>query len=111
MARTKDDSDLKSRSSCAKLPKRKAPYWMSMEKGRRLGYYKGAKGGNWLAWFYDPTADPPTIQKALGAADDFSEPDGKMVLSFSQARKLHGNSSKRPITRPRGNGSPRGHTP
>jgi len=49
MARTKDDSDLKSRSSCAKLPKRKAPYWMSMEKGRRLGYYKGAKGGNWLA--------------------------------------------------------------
>lgn len=58
-----------------------------MEKGRRLGYYKGAKGGNWLAWFYDPSADPPTLQKALGAADDFSEPDGKMVLSFSQAQE------------------------
>ncbi len=87
MARTKDDSDLKSRTSRAKLSKRKAPYWMSMEKGRRLGYYKGAKGGNWLAWFYDPSADPPTLQKALGAADDFSEPDGKMVLSFSQAQE------------------------
>lgn len=87
MARTKDDSDLKSRSSRAKLAKRKAPYWMPMEKGRRLGYYKGAKGGNWLAWFYDPTADPPTIQKSLGAADDHSDPDGKMVLSFSQAQE------------------------
>ena len=87
IARTKGDSALKNRTSRTKLPKRKAPYWMSMEKGRRLGYYKGSKGGNWLAWFYDPTADPPTIQKALGAADDTSDADGKMVLSFSQAQE------------------------
>jgi len=87
MARTKGDSDLMTRTSRAKLPKRKPPYWMSMEKGRRLGYYKGSKGGNWLAWFYDSTAEPPTLQKALGAADDNSDADGKMVLSFSQAQE------------------------
>lgn len=87
MSRTKPNADLQSRSSRAKLPSRKAPYWMSLEKGRLLGYYKGLRGGNWIARFNDLKAETPTLQKALGAADDHSEPDGKMVLNFSQAQE------------------------
>lgn len=87
MARVKPDSELQSRSSRSKLAKRAAPYWLVIEKGRALGYRKGLKGGNWIARYYDPTAEPPMIQKAIGAADDHSDPDGKMVLSFSQAQE------------------------
>lgn len=60
---------------------------MSMEKGRALGYYKGENGGTWIARYYDPSAKPARITHPLGAADDHSEPDGKMVLSFAQAQE------------------------
>jgi hypothetical protein len=86
MVRTKPDPSLKSRDSRAKLPKRHAPYWLVLEKGRSLGYRKGENGGNWLAKYYDPFADPTRLQVKLGAADDDSDPDGKMVLSFAQAQ-------------------------
>jgi len=87
MVRTKPDPSLKSRDSRSKLLKRHNPYWLVLEKGRALGYRKGEKGGNWLAKYYDPLADPSRLQVKLGAADDDSDPDGKMVLSFSQAQE------------------------
>ena len=87
MPRTKPDPSLKSRDSRSKLLRRHNPYWQVMEKGRALGYRKGEKGGNWLAKYYDPLADPTRLQVKLGAADDNSDPDGKMVLSFSQAQE------------------------
>lgn len=83
----KDSSDISSRSARERLRKRAAPYWFVMERGRTLGYLKGVKGGSWLARFYDPLADPPRRQTRLGSADDVSDADGKMVLSFSQAKK------------------------
>jgi len=86
MVRTKPDPSMKSRDSRAKLPKRHTPYWLVLEKGRALGYRKGEKGGNWLAKYYDPLANPTRLQVKLGPADDDSEPDGKMVLSFAQAQ-------------------------
>lgn len=86
MTRTKDNVNLMSRTSRAKLPKSRTPYWMTLEKGRSLGYYKGLNGGTWLARFYDATASPKIRQHPLGSADDFSEADGKMVLSMSQAQ-------------------------
>ncbi len=86
MARTKNDAALNSRSSRAKLTKRHAPYWLVLEKGRALGYRKGENGGIWFARYSDPMAMPPRMQERLGPADDFSDPDGKMVLSFAQAQ-------------------------
>ena len=87
MARTKVDASLKSRTSRAKLDKRRAPYWMVLEKGRALGYLKGERSGTWLARYSDPMAVPSRMQERLGVADDFSDADGRMVLSFSQAQE------------------------
>jgi len=70
-----------------KLAKRNAPYWLVLETGRAIGYRKGENGGIWLARYSDPLATPSRMQERLGAADDFSDPDGKMVLSFSQAQE------------------------
>jgi len=86
MARTKDDSTLKSRSARESLAKRPEPYWLVLEKGRALGYRKGVNGGTWIAKYYDPTANPTRQYHPLGATDDTSDPDGKMVLDFSQAQ-------------------------
>ena len=86
MARTKDDSRLKSRSAREGLSKRSEPYWLVLEKGRQVGYRKGVNGGTWIAKYYDPTANPTRQYHPLGAADDSSDPDGKMVLDFSQAQ-------------------------
>lgn len=86
MARTKESSKLGSRSSREELKVRREPYWLVLEKGRALGYRKGENSGTWIARFYDPAGVPPRIFQALGAADDTSDPDGKMVLSFGQAQ-------------------------
>jgi integrase len=87
MPRTKDDPTIRNRTNRAKLAPRKEPYWLTLEKGRALGYYKGEKGGTWVARYYDPAAKPVKSMKALGPADDFSDADGKMVLSFAQAQE------------------------
>jgi len=57
-----------------------------MEKGRSLGYRKGKLGGEWVARYYDPLAKPTKRYRALGSADDASDPDGVTVLSFAQAQ-------------------------
>jgi hypothetical protein len=70
----------------AKLAIRKEPYWLVLEKGRALGYAKGANGGTWIARYYNPHATPSRAKRALGAADDVSDADGKMVLDWGQAQ-------------------------
>jgi hypothetical protein len=52
-----------------------------------LGYAKGANGGTWIARYYNPVAHPIRAKKALGAADDVSDADGKMVLDWKQAQE------------------------
>lgn len=84
MSRTKL-SGLGTRTDRLVLKARNAPYWLVMEKGRALGYRKGANGGTWVARFHDPSA--PRLFKPLGAADDVSDADGVMVLTCSQAQE------------------------
>ena len=86
MTRSKSSGDLGTRKDRAELPARKEPYWLVLEQGRALGYAKGAKGGTWIARYYNPAAHPVRAKKALGAADDVSDADGKMVLSWKQAQ-------------------------
>lgn len=87
MSRAKSSGDLGTRTDRASLAPRKEPYWLVMEKGRALGYAKGLNGGTWIARYYNPAAHPPRAKKALGAADDVSDADGKMVLSCAQAQE------------------------
>ncbi len=49
MTRSKSSGDLGTRTDRAKLASRKEPYWLVLEKGRALGYAKGANGGTWIA--------------------------------------------------------------
>ena len=49
MTRSKSSGDLGTRTDRAKLQIRKEPYWLVLEKGRALGYAKGANGGTWCA--------------------------------------------------------------
>lgn len=86
MTRSKSSGDLGTRTDRAKLASRKEPYWLVLEKGRALGYAKGANGGTWIARYYNPAANPARAKRALGAADDVSDADGKMVLDWKQAQ-------------------------
>lgn len=78
-------SGLGTRTDRLPLRPRNSPYWLVMEKGRALGYRKGANGGTWVARFHDPCA--PRLFKPLGAADDITDADGVMVLSCAQAQE------------------------
>lgn len=86
MAKTKQDAQLKDRTARGKLKPQKEPYWVVLEKGRSLGYRKGKKGGEWFARYYDPLMKPTKRYKSLGSADDHADPDGTLVLSFTQAQ-------------------------
>jgi integrase len=88
MSRAKSSGDLGTRTERAILAPRKEPYWLVLEKGRALGYAKGLNGGTWIARYYNPAAHPVRAKKALGAADDVSDADGKMVLSCAQAQEV-----------------------
>lgn len=87
MATTKRDGSLEYPSHRAKLKARREPYWFALEKGRSLGYRKGATGGTWIARIHSPELNRPRMIHALGLADDFGKADGQTVLNYSQAQE------------------------
>src|SRR5215469_8869926 len=84
MARTKANPKIDSRSARSGLGERREPYWTVISKGCALGYRRGSKGGTWIARFRDDAGRQH--YEALGAADDFRDPDGLGVFSFAQAQ-------------------------
>jgi integrase len=85
MARTLRDAKLDTRNARARLKPRKEPYWRSLSEGLATGYYKGAKGGTWIAKHY--SAEHGRRFEPLGTADDVADADGEHVLSFAQAQE------------------------
>ena len=85
MVRTVTDAKLESRSARQRLVSRKKPFFRSIDPGRHLGYYKGVKGGVWLARIND---DGIYREQKLGAADDIRDANNLDVLSFSQAQSV-----------------------
>ena len=83
MARTVKDVRLDSRAARDRLDPRKKPYYRVLENARHIGYYKGARGGSWLARAH---AGGRYLEKKLGTADDTRDANGLDVLSFSQAQ-------------------------
>jgi integrase len=84
MPRKRQDARLNTRSARAKLKQRSEPYWRNISKGLAVGYFKGAKGGTWIArQFCVSTGRRKT---SLGVVDDFMDADGVRVLSFDQAQ-------------------------
>jgi integrase len=84
MARTVRDANLETRAARGRVKARKKPYYRAIEQGRHLGYYKGARGGTWLARYFKGAGQ--YAETMLGRADDTSDADGVEILSFGQAQ-------------------------
>jgi integrase len=85
MARAARNSSLETRTARARLRIRRAPYFAKIAKGLRLGYYRGAVAGSWIASYYRGAHTYDT--NAIGAADDTVEADGIKVLDYWQAQE------------------------
>ena len=83
MARTVRDANLETRTARLRLAMRAEPYWRTIDPGAHLGYYRGRRGGTWVARLYQ---DGRYRKTALGTADDTSDGDGVAILSFAQAQ-------------------------
>ena len=66
------------------LAMRRAPYFVKIAKGLRLGYYRGSACGTWIGRRYRGAKSYNTT--ALGPADDLSDADAIKVLDFWQAQ-------------------------
>jgi integrase len=84
MSRRVTEARLQDRTSRARLRPRHQPYWRSISEGRHLGYYKGARGGSWIARCWSP-GESAYQTKRLANADDQFEADGSHILSWKEA--------------------------
>jgi integrase len=64
---------------------RRTPYFAKIAKGLRLGYYRGAIAGSWIAGHYRGNGVYAT--EAIGAADDTLDADGVRVFNYWQAQE------------------------
>jgi integrase len=85
MSRTPRNSSLESRTARARLRIRRTPYFAKIAKGLRLGYYRGAVAGSWIARCYRGAGVYATA--ALGIADDTVDADAVKVLDYWQAQE------------------------
>src|SRR5262245_58002942 len=86
MARTVRDSNLESRTARGRLDPSGQPYYRALEPGLlHLGYRKPRAGaGKWLARHY--VGNGGYRLHKIGVADDLSDADGKVILSYKQAQ-------------------------
>jgi hypothetical protein len=89
MARTLRDASLDTRAARSRLKPRGKPYYRLVEAGLHLGYRKpkggrDAAAGRWVGRFY--VGKQAYEIETIAEADDFSDPDGEKILSYSQAQ-------------------------
>jgi integrase len=84
LARSARHSSLETRTARARLPVRRTPYYGKIAKGLRLGYYRGATSGSWIASRY--CSPQGYDSKTIGAADDTLDADGNQVFDYWQAQ-------------------------
>src|SRR5438552_2778794 len=85
MTRSARNTSLESRTARMRLRIRRTPYFAKIAKGLRLGYYRGAVAGSWIAGHYRGNGVYAT--QAIGAADDTLEADGINVFDYWQAQE------------------------
>lgn len=91
MARVVHDAKLTKREHRSKLEARKKPYWLTLNEGEHLGYYRGQRVGKWLAR-YRRAGEAGNYQEAtLAEADDSADADGVTILNFRQAQQAARN--------------------
>src|SRR5262249_17315542 len=77
---------LETRTGRARLKVRRAPHFVKIAKGLRLGYYRGATAGTWIGRRYLGNGSYET--DPLGLADDTTEADDLKVLDYWQAQEV-----------------------
>lgn len=82
MARMVRDARLETREARRRLPAQQEPHWKAIHQGAHLGYYKGPRGGTWIARWRGTRS---YVKEKLGQADDHRDA-GLAVLSYRQAQ-------------------------
>jgi len=85
MGRTTTEVRLQERSARARLKQRPSPYWRMISEGRHIGYYRGARGGTWVARYRPAGVEGNGAKKALGVADDITAANGETILNWKEA--------------------------
>ena len=86
MARVAQDTKLAKRENRLDLTARKKPYWMTLNEGEHLGYYRGARVGKWVARYRRAGAAGNYQEATIAEADDTADADGSVILNFKQAQ-------------------------
>lgn len=87
MARVVVDTNLQNRSARARLAVRAEPYWRMIGEGAHIGYYRGSRGGRWVARFRKPGSGKGYLKTTIGEADDVLDADADRILNFVQAQE------------------------
>lgn len=87
MARIVQDAKLAKREQRLRLEPRKKPYWLTLNEGEHLGYYRGTRVGKWVARFRRAGAAGNYQEATLAEADDNADADGSIILDFRQAQE------------------------
>ena len=87
MARIVVNADLRNREKRSRLEVRKKPYWMTLNEGEHLGYYRGQRVGKWVARYRRPGVAGNYQETTLAEADDHADADGEVILNFKQAQE------------------------
>ena len=87
MARIIENTDLHNRKQRLRLGIRKKPYWMALNEGEYLGYYRGQRVRKWEARYRRPGNSSKYREFTIAEADDYADADGSKILSFGQAQK------------------------
>src|SRR3979490_2860359 len=85
MPRSARNTSLETRTARLRLKIRRAPHFVKIAKGLRLGYYRGSGCGTWIGRRYRGAGAYDTI--ALGVADDTTEADRIKILDYWQAQE------------------------
>ena len=85
MARVVQDAKMAKREQRLRLESRKKPYWLTLNEGEHLGYYRGARVGKWVARYRRPGTSGNYQEITLAQADYHADADGSVILDFRQA--------------------------
>jgi integrase len=98
MARSIRNNALEARTNRFRLPVAKKPVWVRIGDGLGLGYRRNQTAGTWVARIANGKGGH--ITKALGAADDHEDANGRDILTYWQAaeaaRKLRRGEDNKP---------------
>ncbi|MGV3554092.1 MAG: tyrosine-type recombinase/integrase [Croceibacterium sp.] len=86
MARTVRNYRLEGREQRGKLAVRPEPYWLLLNEGFHLGYYKGKTVAKWVARHRPPGSAKGYAKTTIAEADDTADANGVSILDFRQAQ-------------------------